>query len=747
MHNKFSESLAGPMPTQPFFDTFMDPTPPDDLPRLRRVSKRAFSSISTASTAHDIEDQLMQAVYRHGWCPDFELKRQSDIIDERTGEKVRPRLCLFSKAPIPAGSPDWINLEFFIDVHADENEDPFRRVFAGSAYHFRSNGDRVCGDALLQLETYLCAQYSRQHRTSSFALCVYGRYVRFLLIDRAGVVVTEAINYVNNPRVLAEFFWRYNHLSQTDRGFDSTVIPASIEERRLLTAAVVEHMNAAEENIVRAYPGIESTLAKDYPTYKVQIVDRYTGKQTCCIFRKPCTESAHLLGRATRGFIAYQLDRISPTEDMPPTSLPFASHLVFLKDYWRNHHSKMQIESEAFDILDKLDIPFTPITFSAGDVFTDGFAQISTSQCIANVPRVKWRRPCRAFDTLIHHRIVQQLAFPLSMFNNAKELVQVTRDAVQALTDTYLQAGLLHRDVSCNNILISGPDSPDDAGRGVLNDWDIACKVSASSGGTWRFMSTRLLQDRQKSHDIDDDLESTFWVLLYTAVHHCKHTGQFDSDIFDEVSVTYHNGSRVTCGGFAKLGFLLTSSLVFRCPALNALITDLRKLWCHHYYTERYSHPRSKVHRPVSEFASELLEIFDRALKKGSRSWNHGERVPDQYPDTERTEPRPELLTTFPTMHLSPSAVDCHPDPPGLPDQSAATIASSPARKGSTTLIDAGNVPARQKHKRTLDLVVDETSGPARKKKRLDQNGGTGGRRNARRPEGALRRSQRLRNK
>ncbi|KIP02472.1 hypothetical protein PHLGIDRAFT_79080, partial [Phlebiopsis gigantea 11061_1 CR5-6] len=90
--------------------------------------------------------------------------------------------------------------------------------------------------------------------------------------------------------------------------------------------------------------------------------------------------------------------------------------------------------------------------------------------------------------------------------------------------------GLLHRDLSIGNIMI------DRSGRGVLNDWDHAGSVeepargvvslrqhaerssSDNRQGTWRFMSIPLLSKPEKLHDIADDLESVYWVLLYGAM-------------------------------------------------------------------------------------------------------------------------------------------------------------------------------------------------------------------------------------
>ncbi|KIJ58972.1 hypothetical protein HYDPIDRAFT_101636, partial [Hydnomerulius pinastri MD-312] len=77
--------------------------------------------------------------------------------------------------------------------------------------------------------------------------------------------------------------------------------------------------------------------------------------------------------------------------------------------------------------------------------------------------------------------------------------------------------GVLHRDVSAGNIIIF-------LGHGLLIDWDLAKSVDSKGPrqimctGTWQFMSVELIYDRKAPHTFRDDLESTFYVLLWTAV-------------------------------------------------------------------------------------------------------------------------------------------------------------------------------------------------------------------------------------
>ncbi|KAH9051851.1 hypothetical protein EDB87DRAFT_1537692, partial [Lactarius vividus] len=86
-------------------------------------------------------------------------------------------------------------------------------------------------------------------------------------------------------------------------------------------------------------------------------------------------------------------------------------------------------------------------------------------------------------------------------------------------------------DVSAGNILIA------EDGSGILIDWDLSKKVvkggsrkqrQHSCTGTWQFISIACLWSPLiRSHEVCDDLESFFWVLLYM-VAKCRSVGKID---------------------------------------------------------------------------------------------------------------------------------------------------------------------------------------------------------------------------
>ena len=80
---------------------------------------------------------------------------------------------------------------------------------------------------------------------------------------------------------------------------------------------------------------------------------------------------------------------------------------------------------------------------------------------------------------------------------------------------------------------------------------DNTCMIHIHLQGTWQFMSTRLLTDSGAKHTITDDLESHYFVLMWTALRWVRHNKPGDSaidmeHIFDQ--------QRLLPGGIIKGG-------------------------------------------------------------------------------------------------------------------------------------------------------------------------------------------------
>ena len=116
--------------------------------------------------------------------------------------------------------------------------------------------------------------------------------------------------------------------------------------------------------------------------------------------------------------------------------------------------------------------------------------------------------------------VVSPAGRPLDDFRSIKEFLQALRDAIQAHKSLWIDGQILHRDISMNNIVIAGTETS----TGILIDLDLAKEQGSSRSGarhrtgTMQFMAIEVLEG--VSHTYRHDLESCFYVFLWTCIRH-----------------------------------------------------------------------------------------------------------------------------------------------------------------------------------------------------------------------------------
>ncbi len=120
--------------------------------------------------------------------------------------------------------------------------------------------------------------------------------------------------------------------------------------------------------------------------------------------------------------------------------------------------------------------------------------------------------------------ITSPLGRPLDIFSSPSELMSVLRDIVRALRSLYLEANVLHRDVSPQKIIIAPRDRQDSgAPAGILIDLGFALDLTNPPSerrlvGSRGFMAIGILGG--DDHTYRHDLESLFYVFLWVAICH-----------------------------------------------------------------------------------------------------------------------------------------------------------------------------------------------------------------------------------
>lgn len=518
-----------------------------------------------------------------------------------------------------------------LDMHIEfkwlKSDDPFVRTSSIPA------GDRADApflgytendhDTLGQIGVYVAAQLASQFRTHVFSLFILRDTARIIRWDREGAVVTEPIFYNQSP-LLAEFFSRYSMASSELRGVDTSVSPASEEEA---TRARIKL------NLPTLAPMLKTTVPKNSDRSPFPV-----------IFSLPEVFATTPACRGTRACPAYD-----PSKD----------RVVFLKDSWRVHGPDMVPEGDIYANLNRHNVPYVPTCIASGDV---QFCPGQETQTM-KYSRSPWACGKGVLITAhTHYRLVLEIVGEkLTNFASTKELVQAIYDALigksllrphrTMINELVLlslcvahkkayEIGYLHRDISAGNIIIFD-------GHGWLIDWDLAKArdvprrrqatrtvrhanfsmfrhLMSIGQGTWQFMSARLVEDRNAHHTYKDDLESAFWVLLWTAVMFSE--SSFSVDTRSEfIKDTFEAGGK---GKRALLVFgdTINYKLFPNRSLLVEILKDLQGLFAYDYYTpteDDWKLLQSFV--DVSGREKQLVEALSvsRHLKSCQRLENH----------------------------------------------------------------------------------------------------------------------------
>jgi Fungal protein kinase len=145
------------------------------------------------------------------------------------------------------------------------------------------------------------------------------------------------------------------------------------------------------------------------------------------------------------------------------------------------------------------------------------------------------------------------------------------------------EAGILHRDISVNNVLVN--EKVNSTWPGFLIDLDFAIREKRlkNSGaldktGTKVFMAVGALLG--ETHSFMHDLESFFWVLFWLCIHYTGPKGatrvvpEFDEWNFQTLEAL----ATMKVGTISDEGLFLTKMVKFATPYFESLIPWINKL-------------------------------------------------------------------------------------------------------------------------------------------------------------------------
>ena len=297
---------------------------------------------------------------------------------------------------------DLIETEAGVDASSDVSSEESANQGSTSHVNWTKAAYKISG----QLIPYATSIDRRQFRVFSFSVVLFGEIGRLLRWDRSGIIFTESFNWYEQQDTLFEFLWRLNHLSDVDRGYDTTVTSVSDDEA-----------NAALPKL-RTYADLEQLKKEDLRKFLVRDDGTPKGRVKYYITSCATWDSESLFGRSTFGYIGYDME---------------TTNLVYLKDFWRKDLPGIQKEGDVYRELHLAqvsniarlglagDVPRTP-----GSVDTEpGDFQRTRTQDFGDGPGRE------RVDPYVHYRLVlETLGRPLTTFKSTRQLCEVIRDAI-----------------------------------------------------------------------------------------------------------------------------------------------------------------------------------------------------------------------------------------------------------------------------------------------------------------------------
>ncbi|EXK78558.1 hypothetical protein FOQG_16775 [Fusarium oxysporum f. sp. raphani 54005] len=377
-------------------------------------------------------------------------------------------------------------------------------------------------EAWLDLGRYarevLAAQDARRF-VLGFTIC--GSLMRVWVFDRLGGVASEQFD-INDDGLrfvftILGFLW----MNEEELGFDPTIMSANQER------FIEINRNGSTERI---------------------IIDQVMQRARCIAGRATTCWKAHP-ERQPEMLLVIKDSWQYPERDEEGDLLLDATEKGVINVARYYHHETVKIRGVDDDIKSNtrrgLDIKSaanfrpprpTPRNNIASGVSREGRSRTSSnrkrssSQTGAHLPSSKRScsvSPTKAISTLpnrVHRRvIIRDYGMPIYKASSRSALLAAFERCIQGHESLY-KAGLLHRDISVNNLMIN-EDDDNPSWSSFLIDLDLAIKesrevVSGAKGktGTRAFMAIGALLGEQ--HSFMHDLESFFWVLFWICIHY-----------------------------------------------------------------------------------------------------------------------------------------------------------------------------------------------------------------------------------
>ncbi|KAF4600611.1 hypothetical protein EYR38_005250 [Pleurotus pulmonarius] len=401
------------------------------------------------------------------------------------------------------------------------------------------------------------ADYARLHlsadpfRVFSVGLLIYGFTFMVGIYDQDGVCLSAPYHLRDNLDVFIRVVYQLGHgLTDAELGRDPTVEELRLSQedplRLTLNGIVNERVDAVKS---RTFPSYKITL-KTSDTYSMEGARKRieTGETTWVTIGPPIWSSLSYLGRGSAVWRVVALEG---------NQIPRPREVLILKNAWRRSHRDS--ESRIYVALRHAEKGDKNHTYRKGIAEFRLGADVTFPGRVEAISTVNLRflfmgsseiPPQTPQTPVLHRLILETLGKSLWSFKDFQELLLGMRAALEG--HKYLfSKGILHRDISAGNIMLSSLANPRPGMEGFLMDLEYArldsiaeistmkseaktpgatqtvfkdARRGAEMTGTLQFMAAEILEALHEEttiqHKVHHDLESFVWVLVYVTSRH-----------------------------------------------------------------------------------------------------------------------------------------------------------------------------------------------------------------------------------
>ncbi|TBU38456.1 hypothetical protein BD309DRAFT_994448 [Dichomitus squalens] len=430
----------------------------------------------------------------------------------------------------------------------------------------QSNRDKA-EEALGQNIAYAAEILRRQHRHCCYSVFVFGRKARLARWDRAGAIVTEAFDLVDDPLPLCEFFWLFSqNLSEAQRGYDLTAHPVlSPDDSERFHQAIRKHA----ETQLSKQKTIEEAVKEHYfedCVVSMWITTASADTEQQFLVSRPLLTPLTFVGRAYRLYWALECS---------------TNRIVLLKDSWRYPLDHFQREGTIMEVLS--DVPNVPSVVCHGDVHwvevtaNDEEYILDVHGEFIDEPWVcgfKEALKQRIFERTHYRVVVDAAGYNLLDLSGTSELLHGSFHAFEAYKSESVEELC---DMRTNGMAIFTAYSTHGVSFFIgltgligveVSSWPVATSLMTTHQQDWQFVSQARLTNHALPPGLLQDMESMIWLLIYCGLLRLQHdqepaeTRRYLEMVFDFYSPQVKDKGLGPLGGTGKLAELRQRTLI-----------------------------------------------------------------------------------------------------------------------------------------------------------------------------------------